>query len=458
MGRFFFSSGQFLRVATGIFGFSLFGLLCWVTTAVAAQNIICVSINPFAVNSAGNVDVRYYLSTTDAVYATVYDKLGNKIVDLLTGTVTYPPGLRSVRWSQPNPGANGFYDIVLCTTQSQVNVSGEVYFDNVAPSITVSVYTATFNPLKGEALEAKYLLSENARVTVRVVSMKDATTIDKAVATLLTNACETGGVAHDVYWDGRDSGGNYVTNGLYALQFFVTDLAGNKYISGSNQYYLTPTVTLNKENGPDIVTCTPPLAYFAPDASGKKTHRLSFTLREPPQEVCVSVYDASGWVTDVVYGSNFRLGANSISWDGKAGGSLVSSGTYYYYVHGQDTVGNSFGAASAWFRVDSTAAAITGNPPSLSFTVKDADGYNYLNIPCVLSKPCRVTVQVLDSSGRLVNTLLSSTVRCGPVSAAWDGRNASGSFVSAGTYQYRISATDLSGVRLTPAEGTITVN
>ncbi|MDI6632145.1 MAG: histidine kinase dimerization/phospho-acceptor domain-containing protein, partial [Thermoanaerobacteraceae bacterium] len=197
MGRFFFSSGQFLRVATGIFGFSLFGLLCWVTTAVAAQNIICVSINPFAVNSAGNVDVRYYLSTTDAVYATVYDKLGNKIVDLLTGTVTYPPGLRSVRWSQPNPGANGFYDIVLCTTQSQVNVSGEVYFDNVAPSITVSVYTATFNPLKGEALEAKYLLSENARVTVRVVSMKDATTIDKAVATLLTNACETGGVAHD---------------------------------------------------------------------------------------------------------------------------------------------------------------------------------------------------------------------------------------------------------------------
>ncbi|MEW6772135.1 MAG: hypothetical protein AB1330_12225, partial [Bacillota bacterium] len=417
MGRFFFSRGQFLRVATGI-GFSLFGLLCWVTTAVAAQNIICVSITPFAVNGAGSVNVRYYLSTADRVYAAVYDQSGTKVADLSTGATVLKPGLRTVRWTKPDPGANGFYDIYLWTTQSVVDVGGSVYFDNQAPSITASVYTSSFNPLAGEALEAKYVLSENARVTVRVVSMKDATTINRTVATLLNNACQAGGVAYDVYWDGRNTGGKYECNGLYALQFFVTDPAGNKYTSGGNQYYLTGTVTLDKDNGADIVTCSIPPSYFAPESSGKKTHRLSFVLSETPQEVYVSVYNASGWVTDVVYGSNFRLGANYVSWDGKAGGSLVSSGTYYYYIHGQDTVGNSFSAASAWFRVDSTSAAITGNPSSLNFTVKDTNGYNYLNIPCVLSKPCRVTVQVLDSSGRLVNTLLSSTVRCGPVSVA----------------------------------------
>lgn len=439
-------------------GFFFFTFVCWATTAAAAQNILVISSAPFAVSSSGNVDVRYYLSTADSVYAAVYDGLGTKVADLITGT-TYQPGIRNVRWSNPNPGANGFYEIRLWTSQSTLDVSGEVYFDDTDPSISVTVSSTAFNPLENQMFQADYVLSENARVTAKIVEMKDPTTIVGTTVILATNLCQAGGAVHTVCWDGRNSGGQYVPNGLYALQLIVTDIAGNKYVNGTNEYYLSPVITLDKDNGASIVTCASPTPYFAPVASGQKPHRLTFTLNEKPQDVAVSVYDSSGWVTDVVYGAtNFRLGSNYIAWDGTAGGSLVPSGVYYYVVRGRDIVDNSFSATSASFRVDTVSASITGNPATLNLTIKNANGYNYVDIPFNLSKPCRVTVQILNSSGQVVSSLLTGAVRCGSVSVGWDGQNSSRKFVPAGTYSYRILATDLNGTAVTPAQGTINVN
>jgi len=57
----------------------------------------------------------------------------------------------------------------------------------------------------------------------------------------------------------------------------------------------------------------------------------------------------------------------------------------------------------------------------------------------------RVRVSVFDPSGRLVRTLLDSTVPSGPHSVRWDGRRSDGSAAASGVYFYRIdsSAGDL---------------
>jgi hypothetical protein len=78
-----------------------------------------------------------------------------------------------------------------------------------------------------------------------------------------------------------------------------------------------------------------------------------------------------------------------------------------------------------------------GQSTTLSFRAADA-----------LSGTCPATLRILDAGGRLVKSL-AKKVKCAPggtlTSLPWDGRNASGALVPAGTYTIEVSATDAAG-------------
>ena len=53
-----------------------------------------------------------------------------------------------------------------------------------------------------------------------------------------------------------------------------------------------------------------------------------------------------------------------------------------------------------------------------------------------IEKPQKVSLKVFDNQGRLVRTLLATTMHAGAHALSWDGRNSAGQNVSSGTYLY----------------------
>jgi hypothetical protein len=98
------------------------------------------------------------------------------------------------------------------------------------------------------------------------------------------------------------------------------------------------------------------------------------------------------------------------------------------------TGGSSGGSTGA-----TTAPSLTVETPTVNPTPVSKSG----TISTTISASASVTVQVLDSSGRVVRTLLSSAARsAGSVSVKWDRKNDAGQRVRAGTYTALVVASD----------------
>ncbi|MBU0508917.1 copper resistance protein CopC [bacterium] len=60
-----------------------------------------------------------------------------------------------------------------------------------------------------------------------------------------------------------------------------------------------------------------------------------------------------------------------------------------------------------------------------------------------------VNLEVLDSDGKVVRTISVPAQHAGSHSVTWDGLNSDGRHVTAGTYTFRVNATDAEGSRVT---------
>lgn len=68
-------------------------------------------------------------------------------------------------------------------------------------------------------------------------------------------------------------------------------------------------------------------------------------------------------------------------------------------------------------------------------------------IKYTIPKEGNVKIEVYDITGRLVNTLVNSSMNSGTYSVTWDGKNSSGMSVGSGIYLYRIQAGDFVSVK-----------
>ncbi|MCA9754487.1 MAG: flagellar hook assembly protein FlgD [Candidatus Eisenbacteria bacterium] len=73
-----------------------------------------------------------------------------------------------------------------------------------------------------------------------------------------------------------------------------------------------------------------------------------------------------------------------------------------------------------------------------------------------LSQPAQaVEIRVVDESGATIKTLVQNDVDSGSNTIEWDGRDAGGSRVPAGTYSFEVTATDTTGQEV-PVTRTVT--
>lgn len=123
----------------------------------------------------------------------------------------------------------------------------------------------------------------------------------------------------------------------------------------------------------------------------------------------------------------------------------VTAGSHKLRVKAVDRCGNS-ATASHDFTLDNVAPSITkvSDTPDPFFPIL-RDGYkDNLTVHFTLSEASSVTMKAYNSSGTVIRTI-SAKKAAGSNSLVWNGRNSSNKAVRAGTYYYRLYATDAAG-------------
>ncbi|ABB15937.1 hypothetical protein [Carboxydothermus hydrogenoformans] len=436
------------------------------------QKGLYVTISPPVFNGK-NLTVAGY-STADTIGAAIYDQNNQEKLFKSTSVKSGKFSLSLKNTDLKNFTTSAFYKVYIFDLNNTIasGVYEYVYFDNIAPDISVSSTTyevydknntvitkSYFDPVAGEKFIAEYNLSENSYVTVQVAAYDNVKGKGTVVATLLNGVPQKAG-ANFVTWSGLTSSGKFVNNGSYVFVFTLKDLAGN-----TKNNYVSPLIAIVKKSsntngvtfkGYDLVMPGASDNYHA--VAPKKFLKATFNFFEPPGAVSLLVYEKG--VNSEVYTlyPAFKLGSNTLNFSvyGNPVFNSVSYGVYYFRLLGSDVTGNPFDIYSNYFVLDNRSLSLGTVSVNSAVYNRTANGYNFASISFTLSRPAMVTVQILDSYNRVVKNLISNNFMDGPVQIAWDLKNAI-SFVAPGIYKVKITAKDLGGTQIVDSSKTIDV-
>jgi len=118
------------------------------------------------------------------------------------------------------------------------------------------------------------------------------------------------------------------------------------------------------------------------------------------------------------------------------------SGSWYYKVAAVDIHGNT--GEFALLEPDLVSGVqVTGLPAATRLVGNHPNPFNpSTSIAYDLAGNCRVRLDIFDTSGRLVRTLVDETQAAGRRTATWQGRDDQGRRLSSGVYLYRLRAGD----------------
>lgn len=112
----------------------------------------------------------------------------------------------------------------------------------------------------------------------------------------------------------------------------------------------------------------------------------------------------------------------------------------------------SIGKSIAALQTTTANASLTQGAGLLGKTAKVAsgsvtlDGINNAQLPVTLDGDAsHVKVDILDGQGKVMRTLTTGSAPAGQVAVTWDGKDAAGLSLLAGTYSYRVSASGSAG-------------
>lgn len=352
---------------------------------------------------------------------------------------TSPPGSgTSVSWSwdgknasvPAQPVGDGTYSATLTATDSPGNVSTSVLpgiiVDTVAPSVTsVAVTPTRFSPNGDTYLDTASFtgtISESLPWTLRVKASPAGSTVGIYIGS---------GASVSQPWDGL-----FVADGNYVGELEAFDAAGNRGVGTSG-------IVTRDATGPSFPSYEISQDPFSPNGDGiKDSVTITAGLLDAwtPISWTLDIKDSAGVVQRSYSGSTASV---SQVWDGKdAAGNVVPDGPYTIALTGIDG-GLSKATSLRSVVVDVAIPDILGyqampNP----FSPSAAAPKNTTTLSGLLTDSVSWTLEVKDAQGTLVRSLPGA----GPqVSAAWDGRNTSGSVVANGPYRVSVVATDAAG-------------
>lgn len=413
-------------------------------------NIMAVSDSPdpFKVTGTTVNTIKYTLSENATVSIRIFDSSNSLVRSLLNGPVT--AGAKTITWNGKNDAGllvpDGSYtykiDAVDGANKSATQITGTITTDKTAPVIgSISIGTNPFAPTGSSTTSISYSLSEKAKVTTTIYNSANA------VVKTLQNGVLLEAGAQAVAWDGKNASGVLVGDGTYTVKITATDLVGFTAAP------VMQTMIVEKSN-PTVTAVSDSPDPFRP--TGTNVNTIKYTLSENAN-VVLKIYDSSNQLVKTLVNGPVTAGAKSITWNGKNdAGAIVPTGTYTYTVDATDSFNKQALQVSGTIAVDITAptiSSITATPNPFT-----ANGTNLLSTGYTLSESAKVTVSIYNSSNALVKTVITNALQAaGANTVTWNGKNSSSVLVSAGTYTYKITATDPVGNISTVYSGTFSL-
>lgn len=333
------------------------------------------------------------------------------------------------------------------TTFSPSSIPNSSLYDGTKTGITISSTGASSDSMTvnitlpdNGTTTISYNLSENANTSVKIYD--SSSTLVK----ILENSTLKMLGFNSVPWDGRDSSGEIVDDGIYTYEITAADPVGLSSIPATGTIIVNRAPSITKvSDGPDP---------FKPDGTNAST--IKYTLYKDA-DVSLKIYDSSDNVIKTLINGPVSAGTHSVAWDGKnQAGSIVYSDIYLYKFDAVDTDGKTAEQVTGTITVDLSPPSIYN--AGISPDIFAPTGTNSAAVSYSLSESANTTVAIYNGSNVLVKTLESNKLKPrGSSTVTWDGTNSSGKIVADGTYIYKINAVDLVGFAAVPVTGSFTV-
>jgi subtilisin family serine protease/flagellar hook assembly protein FlgD len=196
---------------------------------------------------------------------------------------------------------------------------------------------------------------------------------------------------------------------------------------------------------------------FSPNGDGvKESTTVTYTV-DTAQTVTLAFLDSNGSAVRTVKAGLKQPGTYTYTWKGLTdAGTAARSNGYVVSVDSKDTAGR-VGRARTRVQLDRVKPGIgVLGFPATFYPAKD--GYKDSWTPRIqVGEPAQVTLTVRNARGTVVRRLTARRGEATVVPLSWDGRNASGTRVPAGTYSWKVTAKDDAGNSRTSDARSVTV-
>ncbi len=331
--------------------------------------------------------VNHYNLRGAALWALGYDGTRTELYAMLKAkfiTDTVPPRITAATLSSPVISPNG--DGRLETTTLRVTVSGHIRFGWSVQQIVRGV--------AGTSIRSGWMFGKNVAFT----------------------------------WDGRNNARAVVGDGTYRITIWTADASNNRAIAQRN-------VTVDRRPAAVALGVSP--TFLSPNGDGRNDDtRLSMTASEALTGTA-RVLDRTG--ATVRRWAIAAATAGAWTWNGRdAAGRTVPDGRYTFRVSGLDRGGNPT-TAQRVVGVDRTIRSVTWARSSFVPAGGQKD-----KVTIVLRRAARVSVAIYAGSTLVRRVWIDRPLAAGTATWTWNGRNAAGALVRAGSYKVVVDA--ISGI------------
>lgn len=401
---------------------------------------------------AGSQAVIDYTLSSDALVTVNITGRYNPVVTLAQSEFLQA-GSHRIKWngrdSAGNQVGDGTYEYQIEAVSRAVYefsayYRGSVVVEGQNPQVTdLAVYPDPFN-LNGGSASILFTLSENARVTLKILNSKGT-----PVRTLLKDADSNAGF-NSAAWDGRDDNGKTVPAGTYKVEVSAVDGYGKPSLPAAITFKAGSGSLITKAGMIQASSAALPSVYLSLSSAVEpeiinplkgeraainynvnKTARVTVRILKIGAEVNAFTFNETGAVSRTVY------------WDGKdAGGGFAGDGIYTYFIEAVN--GDEMNLNTGNIVVESAAPAIS----ELTLTPEDYYRLGHpapLLITFQLSEQANVSVDVYQGGSPVRKLVTDQLQYAGFGMVTWDGKDDSGQYGSEGSYNIVIRAADAAG-------------
>ncbi|MBN1494798.1 S-layer homology domain-containing protein [Candidatus Peregrinibacteria bacterium] len=292
-----------------------------------------------------------------------------------------------------------------------------------------------------ESTTIYFSLNQSSTVTLKIYD-----SIGANVKTILSNASYGKG-SFKVLWNGRDTNGYIVEEGVYTYKLTAAGTYGTQNYNGN--------VTVDYDNG-GVTYPVPVISsdYALPtpfDPNIENTY-IYFDLNTQ-SDVTIQIYDGSAVVKTILNSTLLSGGNHAKKWDGRnSSGDIVDEKTYTYKITASNSAGSDVETGSIRVEYeddDDDDDIVTPNITNAyaSPVTFDPEEDEKTTIHYTINTCVYVTAKVYKKSNdAYVTTLLESDYMCsGSKTINWNGRNSSNSIAADGDYYIRITVNNSKG-------------